>query len=133
VGAGVAIGGKHHSRTWRVSHDLHDSKPKNIIFFLGDGMGTQEITAARYYQYGAAGHMNIDNLIFTGFDKTWSLKPGAGPNVSTAEITDATPAVLASHMSNRACQGPTDSASLCASEVSAPLATVRPTSRASRT
>lgn len=177
VSAGVALGGKHHSHTWRVSHDLHDNKPKNVIFFLGDGMGTQEITAARYYQYGAAGHMNIDNLIFTGFDKTWSLKPGAGPNylpdyvpdsaatgtmwstgkktiddrisqgpstalnvpgsndgfatvlelakkhgkrvgdVSTAEITDATPAVLASHMSNRACQGPTDTATTCPNEV----------------
>ncbi len=34
---------------------LHDGTAKNLIFFLGDGMGTQEITAARYYQYGAAG------------------------------------------------------------------------------
>jgi alkaline phosphatase len=29
-------------------------------------------------------------------------------NITTAEITDATPAVLASHISNRGCQGPTD-------------------------
>lgn len=31
-------------------------------------------------------------------------------NVSTAELTDATPAVLAAHVSNRACQGPADMA-----------------------
>jgi alkaline phosphatase len=28
---------------------------RKFIYFLGDGMGTQEITAARYYQYAAAG------------------------------------------------------------------------------
>jgi alkaline phosphatase len=36
-------------------------------------------------------------------------------NISTAEITDATPAAAASHISQRACQGPTDMTS-CASE-----------------
>jgi alkaline phosphatase len=142
-------------------------KAHNVIYFLGDGMGVQEITAARYYQYGAAGKMNIDKLLFTGFKTTWSLKPGASPykpdydpdsastgtmwatgqktiderisqgpssaetvlgtnlktvleiaqeqgkrtgNVSTAEITDATPAVLDSHISLRGCQGPANMA-----------------------
>jgi alkaline phosphatase len=37
-------------------------------------------------------------------------------NVSTAEITDATPAVLDSHISLRGCQGPTDAANLCKTE-----------------
>ncbi|GAC1510841.1 MAG: alkaline phosphatase [Terriglobales bacterium] len=36
-------------------------------------------------------------------------------NITTAEITDATPAVLASHVSSRSCQGPADMKS-CASE-----------------
>jgi alkaline phosphatase len=136
-----------------------------VIFLLGDGMGTQEITAARYYQ-GVNNELNVDRMPFTGFDTTWSLKPAAAPpylpdydpdsastgtmwatgqktlderisqgpssainvpgtnlktvleiaqkrgmkvgDVSTAEITDATPAVLASHISLRGCQGPTD-------------------------
>jgi alkaline phosphatase len=141
-------------------------------------MGTQEITAARCYQYGAAGRMNVDRLPFTGFQTTWSVKPGDAPrylpdydpdsastgtmwatgtktiderisqgpseslevpgsndlptvleraqeagkkvgNVSTAEITDATPAVLDSHISNRACQGPADAAKLCPEETKA--------------
>src|ERR1700709_2352084 len=128
-------------------------------------MVTQEITAARYYQ-GVHSSLNVDRMPFTGFDTTWSVKPGAGPSylpdydpdsastgtmwatgqktiderlsqgpstainvpgpnlktvlelaqkkgmkvgdVSTAEITDATPAVLASHISLRGCQGPAD-------------------------
>jgi len=146
---------------------LHDRDPKNVIFLLGDGMGTQEITAARYYQ-GVKKPLNVDRMPFTGFDTTWSVKPAAsspylpdfdpdsastgtawatgrktiderisqgpssaenvpGPNlttvleiaqkrgmktgdVSTAEITDATPAVLASHISLRGCQGPANMA-----------------------
>ena len=37
-------------------------------------------------------------------------------DVSTAEITDATPAVLASHISLRGCQGPADTSTLCPTE-----------------
>lgn len=153
---------------------LH-GKLRNVIFLLGDGMGTQEITAARYYQ-GVGNELNVDRMPFTGFDTTWSVKPGAGspflpdydpdsastgtawatgektiderisqgpssaenvpgPNlttvleiaqkrgmkvgdVSTAEITDATPAVLASHISLRGCQGPANMAA-CPSETKA--------------
>jgi len=133
-----------------VSSALKNKHPKNVIFLLGDGMGTQEITAARYYN-GVANPLNVDRMPFTGFDTTWSVKPGTAPllpdydpdsastgtmwatgqktidervsqgpstalnvpgknlqtvleraqrdgmrtgNVSTAEITDATPAVL---------------------------------------
>jgi len=139
--------------------------PKNVIFLLGDGMGVQEMTAARYY-LGVHHKMNVDSMRYTGFDTNWSVKPAVAPpylpdyvpdsaatgtewatgkktldervsqgpssalnvpganlktvlelaqkrgmkvgNVSTAEITDATPAVLDSHISLRGCQGPTD-------------------------
>ncbi len=152
---------------WALSKALHDREPRNVIFLLGDGMGTQEITAARYYQ-GVHDKLNVDRMPFTGFDTTWSVKPAAGApylpdydpdsastgtawatgrktiderisqgpssaigvpganlktvleiaqekgmkvgDVSTAEITDATPAVLASHISLRGCQGPADMA-----------------------
>lgn len=40
-------------------------------------------------------------------------------NVSTAEITDATPAAAAAHINLRACQGPTDMASCAAAKKSA--------------
>jgi alkaline phosphatase len=155
-----------------VAQALLDRHPKNVIFFLGDGMGTQEITAARYYQ-GVKNPLNVDRMPLTGFDTTWSVKPAASPpylpdydpdsastgsmwatgrktlderisqgpssainvpgvnyptvlelaqkrglkvgDVSTAEINDATPAVLASHISLRGCQGPSDM-SACALE-----------------
>ncbi|HEX7292413.1 MAG TPA: alkaline phosphatase [Conexibacter sp.] len=154
---------------------FHDHSPKNVILFIGDGMGTQEITAARYYQ-GVEQPLNVDRLPFTGFDTTWSVKPAAaapylpdfdpdsastgtmwatgektiderisqGPSsaenvpganlrtalewaqsrgktvgdVSTAEITDATPAVQVSHMSLRGCQGPANMAN-CPTETKA--------------
>jgi alkaline phosphatase len=40
-------------------------------------------------------------------------------DVSTAELTDATPAVLASHVSQRACQGPADTRTTCPKETKA--------------
>lgn len=172
LGAGTAAAtgafSGHQSRTERAFRSaLHDRDPKNVIFLLGDGMGTQEITAARYY-LGVKHRLDVDRMPFTGFDTTWSVKPGPsapylpdydpdsastgtawatgrktiderisqgpssaenvpGPNlttvlelaqkrgmkvgdVSTAEITDATPAVLASHISLRGCQGPANMA-----------------------
>jgi alkaline phosphatase len=165
-GAAVATGHfSHHHRDHQHDFDnaFRDRDPRNVIFLLGDGMGTQEITAARYYQ-GVDNELNVDDMPFTGFDTTWSVKPAAAPpylpdydpdsastgtmwatgqktlderisqgpssdisvpgtnlktvleiaqkrgmkvgDVSTAEITDATPAVLASHISLRGCQGP---------------------------
>jgi alkaline phosphatase len=170
AGASFAVGGQP-DKTRDTRSALHGGKPKNVIFFLGDGMGDQEVTAARYYQYGAAGRLNLDRLPFTGFQTTWSVKPDGKPdydpdsastgtmwatgektlderisqgpssaitvpgknlttvleraqkqgkktgNVSTAEITDATPAVLDSHVSQRGCQGPADALTLCPTEV----------------
>jgi alkaline phosphatase len=171
IGAGTAAAtgafSSHHSTSTEraLTAALRDREPRNVIFLLGDGMGTQEITAARYYQ-GVGKKLNVDRMPFTGFDTTWSVKPAAqapylpdydpdsastgtawatgaktlderisqGPSsdisvpgknlttvlelaqkrgmkvgdVSTAEITDATPAVLASHISLRGCQGPAD-------------------------
>jgi alkaline phosphatase/streptomycin-6-phosphatase len=57
---------------------LVDHHPRNVIFFLGNGMGTQEITAARYYQ-GVRNKLNVDRMPLTGFDTTWSVKPAAAP------------------------------------------------------
>ncbi len=176
VGASFAVGGTDNP-TNDVRSALDGHKPKNVILLIGDGMGTQEITAARYYN-GVNTRLNVDRLKFTGFDTTWSVKPAAsapytpdldpdsastgtewatgsktlderisqGPSsaigvpgtndlktvleswqdagakvgdVSTAEITDATPAVQASHISLRGCQGPNDMGSCPTSELKA--------------
>jgi alkaline phosphatase len=178
VGAGTAVANgafsrDDASRDRAVAASLSHQDPKNVIFFLGDGMGTQEITAARYYQ-GVKNKLNVDRMPLTGFDTTYSVKPAGhspflpdydpdsastgsqwatgqktlderisqGPSasittpgqnlqtvleraqrrgqkvgdVSTAELTDATPAVLAAHVSQRGCQGPADTTTLCPTE-----------------
>jgi alkaline phosphatase len=173
AGAEGDLGGRDTEKA--VVQALVNKHPTNVIFFLGDGMGTQEITAARYYQ-GVRNKLNVDRLPMTGFDTTWSVKPAAQPpylpdydpdsastatmwatgqktiderlsqgpssaenvpgvnlrtvlekaqargmkvgDVSTAEITDATPAALASHISLRGCQGPANMAA-CPTETKA--------------
>jgi alkaline phosphatase len=150
------------------SRDLRDAidggRARNVIMFLGDGMGDSEITVARNYQVGADGRLWMDTLPFTGEYTTYALQEsnpslidyvtdsaasgtgwatgnktsngrissvaGTGTtvtrlttilelaqraglktgNVSTAEITDATPAVLDSHINDRGCQGPANMA-----------------------
>jgi alkaline phosphatase len=45
---------------------------KNIIFFLGDGMGPTTITAARIYKHGEDGLLNFEKLERTARIKTYS-------------------------------------------------------------
>jgi alkaline phosphatase/streptomycin-6-phosphatase len=156
AGAGADDG----DRSDTVAAAIDNGTARNVIYFLGDGMGDSEITIARNYAVGAGGRFaGIDALPFTGEATTWAVqeanpsKPDyvtdsaasgtawatgsktsnnrvsttAGTDkdletileiaqdrgwktgdVSTAEITDATPAVLASHVRLRGCQGPLD-------------------------
>ena len=45
---------------------------RNVIFFLGDGMGITTLTAARIYAVGEDGALTIDTLPETAFVKTYS-------------------------------------------------------------
>ena len=176
--AGVAIGaaGGDEDYSATLASKIDPAKPKNVILFIGDGMGDSEVTSGRYYGKGAAGRLNMDKLPFRGSSIHYVLTPGPGPsyapnytgdsaptavawstgkrtidgrlaqgpssaanvpgsnkgyttymelakehgkatgNVSTAEITDATPAGPSAHISQRACQGPADTRTTCASE-----------------
>jgi len=176
--AAVAVGqsgGPDKAADIKASIDI--SKPKNIILFIGDGMGEQEVTSGRYYGKGATGRLNMDALKLRGDVTTYNVGPaaqapyppnyvpdsaptasawssgiktldgrlGQGPsagvtvpgtnfktymeiardrglatgNVSTAEITDATPAGPSSHISQRGCQGPNDTRAACPTETKA--------------
>lgn len=136
---------------------------RNVILFIGDGMGDSEITAARNYAMGAAGRLNMDRLPLTGEYTTYAVRkddpskpeyvtdsaasgtgwatghktyngaisvdPSGKPvptvleraqkagfrtgDVSTAEIEDATPAVLGAHVTDRGCYGPDDVSKTC--------------------
>ena len=46
--------------------------PKNIIFFLGDGMGMNTLTAARIFAVGEDGDLTLDTLPESAFVKTFS-------------------------------------------------------------
>jgi alkaline phosphatase/streptomycin-6-phosphatase len=158
LAAGIAVAASVGDKSGGVKQAVQTGKAKNVIFFLGDGMGESEITLGRYYAVGAdgrfegidaplltgdvvthsvseadpskpdyvpdsastgtawaTGHKTSDNRVSTsaGTDQDlktileWAQENGyATGNVSTAEITDATPAVLDSHVRFRACQGP---------------------------
>jgi alkaline phosphatase/streptomycin-6-phosphatase len=148
-------------RSAAVRQAIDNGSARNVILFIGDGMGDSEITAARDYAVGAAGRLAMDSLPLTGAYTTYSVQEinpslpdyvtdsaasGTGwatghktsngristtartdqdlktileiarergmrtGDVTTAELTDATPAVLAAHVANRSCQGPADMA-----------------------
>ncbi len=169
--ATVAVGQSGPDKSADLKASIDISKPKNIILFIGDGMGEQEVTSGRYYAKGATGRLAMDALKFRGDVTTYNVGPAAAPpyppnyvpdsaptasawssgiktldgrlgqgpssgvtvpgtnyttymeiardrgmatgNVSTAEITDATPAGPSSHISQRGCQGPNDTRSAC--------------------
>jgi alkaline phosphatase len=148
-------------RTDAVRQAVVGGAARNVILFLGDGLGDSEITLARNYAVGASGRLALDTLPLTGAYTTYSLQerdptlPDYVPDsaatgtawatgsktsngristtagtdrdlrtileiaqergmrtgdVTTAELTDATPAVLAAHVRSRTCQGPADMA-----------------------
>ncbi|MFC5511682.1 alkaline phosphatase [Massilia jejuensis] len=75
------------------SGDSNDTKPapvaavpKNVIFFLGDGMGLTTLTAARVYAVGEDGDLTIDTLPESAFVKTYS---------NDAQVTDSAPSMAA--------------------------------------
>ncbi|PJI85577.1 alkaline phosphatase [Luteimicrobium subarcticum] len=66
-------------RTAAVRGAIDGSTAHNVILLIGDGMGDSEITVARNYQYGAAGHLpGIDALPLTGSYTTYALDKSNG-------------------------------------------------------
>ena len=59
---------------------------RNVIFFLGDGMGPVTTTAARIWKYKEEGSLNMDTLPYTARVKTYSLD---------AQTTDSAPSMAA--------------------------------------
>ena len=57
---------------------------KNVIFFLGDGMGATTITAARIYKYKEQGFLNMESLEHSARIKTYS---------NDSQTTDSAPSM----------------------------------------
>lgn len=59
---------------------------KNVVFFLGDGMGITTLTAARIYAVGEEGKLTIDTFPDTAFVHTYSRD---------GQVTDSAPSMAA--------------------------------------
>jgi alkaline phosphatase len=44
-------------------------RAKNVIFFVGDGMGVSTITATRVYSVGVAGELVVDQFPYTALSR----------------------------------------------------------------
>jgi alkaline phosphatase len=72
--------------TVAASQAMAAGEAKNVILFLGDGMGPVTITASRIYKYGEAGQLTMETLPRTARVKTYSLD---------AQTTDSAPSMAA--------------------------------------
>ena len=48
-------------------------RAKNVILFIGDGMGVSTVTATRVYSVGVAGQLVVDQFPYTALSRTYSL------------------------------------------------------------
>jgi len=60
-------------------------KARNVIFFVGDGMGVSTISAARVFSVGVAGQLVVDQFPYTALSRTYSsdsITPDSAPTMS---------------------------------------------------
>ena len=70
-------------------HEKENGEAKNIIFFVGDGMGVSTITAARVFSVGVEGKLVLDQIPFTALSQVYTtdhLTPDSAGTM-TAMIT----------------------------------------------
>ena len=56
-----------------ASQAIAAGEAKNVIFFLGDGMGPVTVTASRIFKYGEGGKLTMDTLPRTARIRTFAL------------------------------------------------------------
>lgn len=82
----AACGGSSNHSVTVETPTVPTTKPKNVLFFLGDGMGITTLTAARIYGVGEDGNLTIDTFPETAYIKTYS---------NDAQVTDSAPSMAA--------------------------------------
>jgi alkaline phosphatase len=93
--AAVAVGQSGPDKAADIKASIDISKPKNIILFIGDGMGEQEVTSGRYYGKGATGRLNMDALKLRGDVTTYNVGPAAQPPYPPNYVPDSAPTASA--------------------------------------
>jgi alkaline phosphatase len=96
TGTGIAISASaDDDQSASLAAKIDPSRPKNVILFIGDGMGDAEVTLGRYYGKGAAGRLNMDKLPFRGSSLHYVLTPGPGPVFAPNYAGDSAPTATA--------------------------------------
>ncbi|MQA28525.1 MAG: alkaline phosphatase [Luteitalea sp.] len=60
-------------------------RARNVIFFVGDGMGVSTVTATRIFSVGVAGQLVVDQFPYTALSKTYSadsITPDSAPTMT---------------------------------------------------
>lgn len=69
-------------------------RARNVIFFVGDGMGVSTVTATRVFSVGVAGELAIDTLPYTALSRTYSS------DSITADSAPTMTAMMTGHNTN---------------------------------
>jgi alkaline phosphatase len=70
--------------TLLVCAGVVQAKPKNIIFFVGDGMGPEQVKAAGIYAYGAPGTLSFESFPYQGRLTTYSANSSIPDSAAAA-------------------------------------------------
>jgi alkaline phosphatase len=65
--------------------DHRGPRARNVIFFVGDGMGVSTISATRVFSVGVAGRLVMDQFPYTALSRTYSadsITPDSAPTMS---------------------------------------------------
>ena len=88
-GLGIVSGAGHGDHSKDLRDAIDGGRAKNVILFIGDGMGDSEITIARNYQHGANGRLRLDTLPLTGAEVRIAAQgPQAANVVGVTNQTD---------------------------------------------
>ncbi len=83
--AGSPLSAGRDDRPGRPALDYKGRRAKNVIFFVGDGMGVSTITATRVYSVGVAGNLVVDQFPHTALSRTYgadAITPDSAPTMT---------------------------------------------------
>lgn len=71
----------------KANHGSRDDsrRAKNVIFFVGDGMGISTVTATRVYSVGVSGNLVLDQFPHTALSRTYgadAITPDSAPTMT---------------------------------------------------
>src|SRR5688572_33480965 len=87
--AGVAATARGGFDDQSIGSRVEGRQAKNIIFFIGDGMGVSTVTAGRIFSVGVGGQLVLDQFPHTALSRTYSsdsITPDSAPTM-TAMMT----------------------------------------------